>query len=71
MRELKKDLWPIRVSIKSPEVGFYLRAETIEEWLGHNVGKFKDTWNVTYNGPIVDYYFQDDVTATLFSLRWT
>ena len=71
MRELKKEVWPDKVRIKSPTVGYHLNAENIEFWLGQNVGGFKDKWNVIYNGYTVDYYFRDSETATFFSLRWT
>jgi hypothetical protein len=70
MEELTKDLCTIKVRITPPKVGYYLHAEIVGEWLEHNVGKFKDTWDVIYNGSMIDYYFQDEVTATFFALRW-
>lgn len=78
MRELKKELWPIKVRLIVEQLLYERinyqhdpKSDLIEEWLGRNVGTFKDQWNVIYSSRYADYYFRNSETATFFSLKWT
>lgn len=66
MRELKKDIWPHKVTIKTSDSG--LGAEI---WLEETMGIYHGRWNfiVRYTG--VDFYFKDEKDAVLFALRWS
>ena len=66
MRELKKAIWPHKVTIKTSDSG------NIGIWLDETMGIYKGRWNfiVRYTGVDVDFYFKDGKDATLFSLRW-
>ncbi len=66
VRELKKDIWPHKVTIKTSDSG------NIGIWLDETMGIYKGRWNfiVRYTGVDVDFYFKDGKDATLFSLRW-
>ena len=65
MRELKKELWPYKVTIDTPE-----SITKMEIWLGKQLGTFKGRWNVVYQYNRTDFYFKDQGDATLFALRW-
>ena len=64
MRELKKDIWPHKVTIKTSDSG------NVGIWLDETMGIYKGRWYfiVRYTG--VDFYFKDRKDATLFTLRW-
>lgn len=64
MRQLKKELWPQRVSLKQCD------ADSIHVWLGERMGAFKGRWNVVYNHSKTDYYFRNEQDSLLFTLRW-
>lgn len=70
MRELKKELWPHKVTVDAegptPE-----KIDDIETWLGNNYGLFKDRWNAVYQHNRTDYYFRQGQDATMFALRWS
>ena len=68
MRELKKELWPYKVSLNSD---WKKDITPVELWLGEQFGKFKDRWNVVYQYNRTDFYFKRDEDAVLFSLRWS
>lgn len=63
MRQLKKELWPYKVTLKNETDG-------VEDWLFTKFGKFKDRWNAVYKFNSSDYYFHNESDAVLFSLRW-
>ena len=68
MRELKKELWPYKVTIDSD-----LKKEItcLELWLGQQLGTFKGRWNVVYFHNRTDFYFRLSEDATLFALKWS
>ena len=66
MRELKRDLWPTKVTINKPE-----SVTDIEVWLGNTLGTFKNRWNVVYHHNTTDFYFKDEHDALVFSLKWS
>ncbi len=68
MRVLKKELWPVKVTIPMDEfdAGHY----EIECWLGEQYGPFKDRWNIVPRYKGVDYYFRNSKDANWFTLRW-
>lgn len=72
MRELKRELWPGKVTVvvndtRAVEDGY--RQDPIWDWLDDNVGK--NNWNRVYaNGGKFDFYFKSESDATLFALRW-
>lgn len=65
MRELKKELWPHKIVIDTPE-----SITEMEVWLGKQLGTFKGRWNVVYKYDQTDFYFKKSEDATIFSLRW-
>jgi len=67
MRELKKELWPFKISVPGPGYAMH----NVEIWLGDNFGAFKGRWNVVYRAQISDYYFRNEKDAVFFALRWT
>ena len=67
MRELKKELWPVRVVINSDNVH---DIRPIEEWLGKKYGRFKSRWNVVYQLNKTHFYFRNQKDANWFSLHW-
>ena len=67
MRELKKELWPHRVTVNSQRLD---DITTVEVWLGKRLGTFKGRWNVVYQHNRTDFYFRLGEDATLFALRW-
>ena len=73
MRQLKKELWPFKVTVKVYHSHYEhdKRIDEIEWWLGENLGVFKDKWSVVYLSDRTDFYFKDDQTATFFALRWS
>lgn len=66
MRELKKELWPHKVVLDTPD-----SITEIEIWLGSRLGTFKGRWNVVYHHNQTHFYFRMGEDATLFSLRWS
>lgn len=66
-RQLKKELWPHQVTVRSD---IKHDITPIELWLGQQLGTFKDRWNVVYQFNRTDFYFRDQCDATLFALRW-
>lgn len=68
MRHLKKELWPHCVTVSSD---WKKDITPVEEWLGEQLGKFKDRWNVVYLYNRTDFYFRNGQDATLFALRWS
>jgi hypothetical protein len=68
MRELKKDLWPYRVTVNSDWLS---DITPIEIWLGEQLGTFKGRWNVVYRHNRTDFYFRFSDDATLFALKWS
>lgn len=68
MRELKKELWPFRVTVNSD---YKNDITPIEMWLGEQLGTFKGKWNVVYHHNETHFYFRSGEDATLFALRWT
>jgi hypothetical protein len=70
MRELKRDLWPHKVTINLKPG---LTLDEVDSWLTSRFGGFKKGWNyniVDYYGG-VDFYFKQEQDATLFALRWS
>lgn len=67
MRVLKKELWPSRVTLDSD---WKKDINDVEEWLGENVGAFRDRWNVVYNYNKTDFYFRNNDDAVIFKLTW-
>lgn len=67
MRKLKKELWPYRVTVNSD---WKQDINPIEEWLGENIGGWKDRWNVVYHYNSTDFYFINSADAVMFALRW-
>jgi len=68
MRELKRTIWPHKVTIESDEKR---DVTPIEEWLGERLGAFKGYWNVVYHYNHTDFYFKEGADATMFALRWS
>jgi hypothetical protein len=69
MRELKRDLWPHRVTLHQIETD--VSMYTVEKWVGERLGIFKDQWNMVYQHNRTDFYFKQASDATLFSLKWS
>lgn len=69
MRELKRELWPHKVSVNKNYQ--YKDLTPIELWLGESLGAFKTRWNVVYRSDKTDFYFQSGEDAMLFKLTWT
>lgn len=67
MRELKKELWPVRVVVNPDEIS---SITTMEVWLGETLGTFRGRWNVVYQHNETHFYFKDERDATWFSLKW-
>jgi hypothetical protein len=68
MRELKKALWPHKVTVNSD---WNKDITPIEEWLGSQLGAFKNRWNVVYQYNRTDFYFRNQADAVLFALKWS
>ena len=68
MRILKRELWPHKVTIDITTSNVII--EEVEQWLGDNVGGFKNHWNTVYKFSSTDYYFKDERHQFLFILRW-
>jgi hypothetical protein len=68
MRELKKSLWPYKITLPIDDSG--MKIDEIELWLGSQLGVFKGQWNAVYHHRTTDFYFRDAGMATLFALRW-
>lgn len=66
MRKLKREIWHHCITITDPRL-----AEQVDTWLGLNMGRFKQRWNVVYNYQSTDYYFKDSKDAIIFALRWS
>lgn len=67
MRELKRDLWPVKVTIQHPTEH---SVTDMEVWMGKQFGTFKGRWNFVWNYNKLDVYFRNEQDATMFSLRW-
>ncbi len=65
MRRLKKELWPVKITVDKPE-----STDDIYYWLGDHLGVFKGRWNAVYQHNCTDFYFRNEKDAVLFSLRW-
>ena len=71
VRELKKDIWPHKVTIKNESrFGEHKVVEQAEIWLGKTMGIYKGRWNYIYRYNGVDFYFKDGKDAVFFTLRW-
>lgn len=68
MRELKKELWPHKVTLNSD---WKHDITPVEVWLGEQFGTFKGRWNVVYQHNRTDFYFKTVEDVTLFVLRWS
>ena len=66
MRELKKAIWPHKVTIN--DVG---AARDAEIWLGETMGIYKGRWYFIILFGSVEFYFKDGKDATMFALRWS
>lgn len=66
MRELKKAIWPHKVTIKTSDGGI-----GAEIWLGETMGIYHGRWNFILRYAGGDFYFKDGEDATLFALRWS
>lgn len=68
MRRLKRELWPVKVTIQQPTEH---SVTDMEVWMGQRFGTFKGRWNFVwqYNNKL-DVYFRNEQDATIFSLRW-
>jgi hypothetical protein len=69
MRRLKKQLWPERVTLPSPETAD--RVIDIEAWLESRIGKNVVSWTVVHRYGLADYYFRNQADATVFALKWS
>lgn len=73
MRELKRGIWPGKVTIAIDDPVVFLHSDDrkqISQWLNDNIGL--DNWSRVYaNGGKFDYYFRSKYDATLFALRWS
>lgn len=65
MRRLKKELWPVMITVDRPEIIY-----DIEIWLGETLGAVTHRWNVVYKHNATDFYFKNQEDATMFALRW-
>lgn len=68
MRELKKELWPYKVSLNSD---WKKDITPVKLWLGDQFGTSKNKWKVVQLYSQADFYFKTLEDATLFVLRWT
>lgn len=64
MRELKKEIWPHKVTVPIPT------DNRIEKWLDLNMGPYKGRWNLVEQFRTADYYFRTQSDAVLFGLKW-
>ena len=64
MRHLKKEIYPIKISIKIE------KFDSILDWLMANIGDMRNKWNFVNHYGIVDFYFVDHNDAILFTLTW-
>ena len=68
MRELKRNLWPHKITVmvvQDPD------PDAVETWLEQNVGKFREHWNAVYFHNHTDYYFRNGQYFSFFALRWS
>jgi hypothetical protein len=70
MRELKKDIWPHKVTIKTG-IGTDRAVCDAEIWLGETMGIYKGRWNFIILFGSVKFYFKDEKDAVFFALRWS
>jgi len=68
MRQLKKELWPSKIVIKSDDLA---DITPIETWLSERYGAFKGRWNVVYQLHETHFYFRETKDATIFALKWS
>ena len=68
MRELKKELWPCRVTVGSD---YKNDITPIELWLGKQFRTFRGRWNVVYQHNETHFYFRNQKDANWFALRWS
>jgi hypothetical protein len=68
MRELKRDLWPHKVTIeKKPEHSI----TEMEVWMCQRFGGIRGRWHIVHQwSKDVDFYFRTEHDATMFALRW-
>jgi hypothetical protein len=69
MRELKKDTWPHKVTIKTG-IGTDRPACDAAIWLDETIGIYNGRWNFIVRFTSVDFYFKDGKDAVFFTLRW-
>ena len=69
MRQLKKEIWPYKVSINESDNGY--KIIEIETWLEETMDEFGNKWTPVYRSSTTDYYFREEKDATWFALRWT
>lgn len=67
MRILKKELWPVKVTL--PDTSKTSLTE-MEIWMGQRFGTFKGRWNFVQHYQGTDVYFRNEHDATMFTLRW-
>ena len=67
MRELKRDIWPIKVSLDMNKENDIM---SMELWMGEKFGTFKGRWNFVQHWKGTDIYFRNEQDAVMFSLRW-
>jgi hypothetical protein len=67
MRELKRELWPVKVAV--PDTRDTTLTE-MEIWMGEKFGTFKGRWNFVQHFKGVDVYFRNEQDAIMFSLKW-
>lgn len=67
MRELKRELWPVKVSLDEAKER---NLTEMEIWMGQKFGTFKGRWNIVQHFRGVDFYFRNEQDAVMFSLKW-
>lgn len=68
MRELKRELWPVKVSLDGTKEHDLMAMEL---WMGERFGTFKGRWNIIQHWKGVDFYFRNEQDALMFSLKWS
>jgi hypothetical protein len=67
MRELKRELWPVKVAL---DINKEHDIMAMELWMGEKFGTFKGRWNFVQHWKGTDVYFRNEQDALMFSLRW-